>query len=259
MAKERFRDRRGLLITTDIVLAIVDAVLIIVVISGGIGFGGFAGAGDQAPAQSEAQEEPQETANESTEAAARDEAPPAEQEATADQEEPEPQEETSPERAPRPDERRTQRVYTVTRGDTFFGLTARIWEDSHLWPDLYNLNRDNFSNPDLILPGQQVSIYPSLKDDGRLSDVERSHLMDAYIQTYRRYRSLGNEWLDRAARSGDRYPRRQGRIFIDKAQWLLYSGLRYSQSYLERYSDSINAEDAAVVDSYVERFGYPEP
>jgi hypothetical protein len=259
MAKRRFRDRRGLLITTDIILAIVDAVLIVVVISGGFG-AGFGDAGDRTVTQAASEQDAAED-----EAAAAEQEPPSrpDEETDGDQAmeedetaEPEPARE-APE--PRPDERRPERVYTVTRGDTFFGLVARVWEDSHLWPDLYSLNQEDFRNPDLILPGQQVRVYPSLKADGRLSEVERSHLMAAYIETYRRYRSLGEEWLARAEDTGDAYLRRQGRGFIDKAQWLLYSGLRYSQTYLEQHGDTVDPRDLAVVESYVERFGYPEP
>ncbi|MFW5729906.1 MAG: hypothetical protein ACOCYG_09630, partial [Spirochaetota bacterium] len=161
--------------------------------------------------------------------------------------------------SPPPGERKAQRRYTVTRGDTFFGLTGRIWDDRHLWPDLYMLNRSEFPNPDLILPGETVRVYPSLKEDGTLTDAELAVLLEAYVETYRRYRRIGEEALRRGRETGSRYEIQRGRLYVNKGQWLLYSGLRYSRDLLDRYAARIEDGDLRVVRQYVERFGYVDP
>ena len=190
MAKEGSGGRQRLLLVTDIVLAIVDIALIVVVLSIGFDFG-------------RSEREPVTVAVE--EEAEQDGESPAADAAT----EPEPEPARARGRAREPDEapaeRRVQRVYNVTKGDTFFGLTSRVWEDQHLWPDLYVLNKERFENPDLILPGERVEIYPSLKADGRLTDTELSVLMDAYVETYKRYRALGEEAFASARDSNDAY------------------------------------------------------
>ncbi|NBC30402.1 MAG: hypothetical protein GVY29_10495 [Spirochaetes bacterium] len=240
MAKEGSGGRQRLLLVTDIVLAIVDIALIVVVLSIGFDFGRSdrepvtVAVEEEAPAPDAAAEPAEESTEEPAEAP-RDRATPA-------------------------PERRVQRVYNVSRGDTFFGLASRVWDDQHLWPDLYVLNKERFENPDLILPGQRVDIYPSLKADGRLSDSELSVLMDAYVETYQRYRALGEEALASGRDSNDAYLLQRSRLYINKAQWLLYSGLRYSRDLLETHAGEIDDRDIRVVREYVDRFGYlPDP
>ena len=244
MAKEGSGGRQRLLLVTDIVLAIVDIALIVVVLSIGFDFG-------------RSEREPVTVAVE--EEAERDGESPAADAATEPEPEPEPAAEPD-DQGTSPAERRVQRVYNVTKGDTFFGLTSRVWEDQHMWPDLYVLNQERFENPDLILPGERVEIYPSLTADGRLTDTELSVLMDAYVETYKRYRALGEEAFASARDSNDAYLLERSQLYINKAQWLLYSGLRYSRDLLDTHSDQIDDRDMRVVREYVDRFGYlPAP
>jgi len=246
MAKEGSGGRQRLLLVTDIVLAIVDIALIVVVLSIGFDFG----RSEREPVTLAVEEE-----------AERDGESPAADAATEPEPEPEPEPAAQPDdQGTSPAERRVQRVYNVTKGDTFFGLTSRVWEDQHLWPDLYVLNKERFENPDLILPGERVEIYPSLKADGRLTDTELSVLMDAYVETYKRYRALGEEAFASARDSNDAYLLERSQLYINKAQWLLYSGLRYSRDLLDTHSDQIDDRDMRVVREYVDRFGYlPAP
>ncbi len=269
MAQEGSPQRRRVLLITDIVLAIVDVALIIVVLS--VGFDFPLGGREDGPEDGRAPQVAEE---------ARDEAPPEEpvedaattqetdgdesameegpgEEAAQTAEEPVATQERA--QSPPPDAREVRRRYTVTEGDTFFGLAGRIWEDQHLWPDLYTLNRDGFPNPDLILPGETVDIYPSLKADGTLTDAELAALLEAYVDTYRRYRRIGEEALSRGRESGSQYQIQRGRLYVNKAQWLLYSGLRYSRDLLDRYAAEIDEGDLRAVRQYVERFGYVDP
>lgn len=268
MAQEGSPQRRRVLLITDIVLAIVDVALIIVVLSVGFDFplGGRADGREDAPAPQVAEEARDEAPSEEPaedaatpqetdrEGAAMEEAP--DEEAAEPEEEPAAMQEPA---EPPPSAREVERRYTVTEGDTFFGLAGRIWEDQHLWPDLYTLNRDGFPNPDLILPGETVNIYPSLKADGSLTEPELAVLLEAYVDTYRRYRRIGEGALSRGRETGSQYQIQRGRLYVNKAQWLLYSGLRYSRDLLDRYAAEIDEGDLRAVRQYVERFGYVDP
>ena len=73
------------------------------------------------------------------------------------QQQAEPQQ-TQPEREP-------DRSYTVSRGDTLWGISASSvgYNDPYQWPLIYRENAEKIEDPDLIYPGQEFMIeaYPS--------------------------------------------------------------------------------------------------
>lgn len=150
------------------------------------------------------------------------------------------------------------RQYEVERTDTFYTLTGRVWEDEHLWPDLYILNRPDFPDPDFIAEGSTIAIFEELGENGELSDRELATLLDAYIRTYAVYRELGEKSLERARQTDSSWHYQLGRVRINKAHWLLYSGLRFYRDLLEDYGDRIQDRDERVVRQFIARFGYPE-
>jgi len=78
-------------------------------------------------------------------------------------------------------------------------------------------------------------------------------------ETYKVYRSLGEAALSRGRATGNNWLIQLGRIRINKAHWLLYSGLRFDHQLLETYAGQIQDRDARVVRDYVKRFGYVDP
>jgi nucleoid-associated protein YgaU len=48
--------------------------------------------------------------------------------------------------------------YTVQPGDTLSGIAQARYGNASLWPRLFEANRDQIDNPDLIFPGQVLRI-----------------------------------------------------------------------------------------------------
>lgn len=53
------------------------------------------------------------------------------------------------------------RTYTVQAGDSLSKIAKREYGDASKWKAIYEANRDKISNPDLIHPGQSLTIPPN--------------------------------------------------------------------------------------------------
>ncbi len=179
--------------------------------------------------------------------------------------EPEPQLLPDPEAEPEPEPpavrdpgaREAEFTHYVRWGDTFYTLARRYWDDEHLWPDLWSLNKERFPDPDFIAERDVVAIYPRLAPDGEFQDAELDRLFEAYLEAYRAYQHVGDELLLEGRRTSRAWQRKLGRMKRDKSRWLLYSALRFDESYLDRYKAKIDSQDLAIVHDYIARFGIP--
>ena len=50
------------------------------------------------------------------------------------------------------------RTYTVVAGDSLSKIAKREYGDASKWPAIYEANRDQIKNPDLIQPGQVLTL-----------------------------------------------------------------------------------------------------
>ena len=85
------------------------------------------------------------------------------------------------------------RTYVVEPGDTLFGIAAEQLGDGNRWPQIFALNRDQIGNPDLIFPGQVLT----LPDESSSGPVPRVHTVqrgDTLSKIARRELGDGNRW-----------------------------------------------------------------
>ncbi len=54
-----------------------------------------------------------------------------------------------------------KRTYTVVPGDSLSKIAKRELGDANKWNAIYEANRDKISNPDLIHPGQVLTLPPN--------------------------------------------------------------------------------------------------
>jgi len=60
--------------------------------------------------------------------------------------------------APSPGGTATSRTYTVKKGDSLSKIAKHIYGDAGEWRKIFEANRDQIQDPDLIEPGQQLKI-----------------------------------------------------------------------------------------------------
>jgi nucleoid-associated protein YgaU len=48
--------------------------------------------------------------------------------------------------------------YTVVAGDSLSKIAKRVYGDANQWRRIFDANRDQIENPDLIHPGQKLKI-----------------------------------------------------------------------------------------------------
>jgi len=54
-------------------------------------------------------------------------------------------------------------TYTVVSGDTLSKIAKHFYGNANRWHDIFDANRDQISNPDLIKPGQVLKIPTGAK------------------------------------------------------------------------------------------------
>ena len=52
----------------------------------------------------------------------------------------------------------TMQTYTVVKGDSLSKIAKRVYGKASLWPKIYDANRDQIKDPDLIFPGQLLRL-----------------------------------------------------------------------------------------------------
>ena len=65
---------------------------------------------------------------------------------------------TAPERAPAEPASTSARSYTVKKGDTLSKIAGQEYGDASAWKRIFEANRDKIKDPDLIHPGQELTI-----------------------------------------------------------------------------------------------------
>ncbi len=52
---------------------------------------------------------------------------------------------------------KSRETYQVTKGDTLYGISARLFGDGNYWPKIWALNNQRILNPHLIQPGKMIA------------------------------------------------------------------------------------------------------
>lgn len=148
-------------------------------------------------------------------------------------------------------------TYQVEETDSLFDIAGAVWGDPHLWPLIYVANEEQVVDPDYLRPGQQIQVPRWVTLSSGLTSSQRRELSAAHVEAHQMYKELGSAAIGLGAGQPEWWLRSLGRERANKAEWVLYSGLRYNEDLLSDFEDQIASADRARVQSYVERFGLP--
>lgn len=148
-------------------------------------------------------------------------------------------------------------IYEVEQTDSLFDIAGEIWGDPHLWPLIYVANEETVVDPDYLRPGQQIQVPRWVTVSSGLTRSQREELSAAHVDAHQMYKELGSAAIGLGAGQPDWWLRSLGRERANKAEWVLYSGLRYNEDLLADFEDQIAPADRSRVQNYVERFGLP--
>lgn len=75
-------------------------------------------------------------------------------------------------------------MYTVVKGDCLWYIARRkeFYGNGFAWPKIYQANRDQIKNPDLIYPNQSFKIPPLTEDEKSKYDKLRANYKPAPVQ-----------------------------------------------------------------------------
>jgi hypothetical protein len=129
--------------------------------------------------------------------------------------------------------------HTVEWGECFSLITGDYWGDMFLWPDLYMLNDMKSGDPDLIYPNEVIEIFNRLGQGDTYTGRERETILQAYIDVYRIYKSLGDK--------------------KNNSAWsVLWCAAKYDENFLTNYGDQIDPADRAMAQKYINEKGIIE-
>ena len=57
-----------------------------------------------------------------------------------------------------PQSKAADREYTIKSGDSLSKIAKQVYGDASAWQKIYNANKDQIKNPDMIFPGQKIKI-----------------------------------------------------------------------------------------------------
>ena len=95
-------------------------------------------------------------------------------------------------------------VHTVVKKDTLWWISDKWYKDPVLWPSIYEINKAEIKDPDLIFPGQKFDIPALAGTYANLSPDDKSLLAQGYLEAYRVYKEKGRKDAEDYKRTGDK-------------------------------------------------------
>lgn len=119
-----------------------------------------------------------------------------------------------------PDTAAPVETITVAAGQTLWGLADNAYENPYLWPWIYDTNRPEIEDPDIIYAGQSLDIPQKRGQNNQLSNNDSLQVALGYVETYLWYKENN----------------------LENARFYLYAAKKYHNRVFE-YTDATFDED----------------
>lgn len=111
--------------------------------------------------------------------------------------------------------------HTVERGETLWALADDNYDNPRHWPWIYDENKSDIANPNLILAGQELEIPQPESSENGFSKNDSLLVAIGYVETYRWYKN--ND--------------------LDKAKYYLYAAKKFNSEILEHVDIEVDESD----------------
>jgi LysM repeat protein len=96
-------------------------------------------------------------------------------------------------------------VHTVIPRDTLWWISDKWYKDPVLWPAIFEINKAQIKDPDLIYSGQKFDIPFLNTPQNKLSAQDNTLLAQGYLEAYRVYKAKGKSGAEAYRSLGNKY------------------------------------------------------
>jgi hypothetical protein len=119
-------------------------------------------------------------------------------------------------------------MHLVSEGDNLWGLSENYYWDPFLWPNIYRVNTDVLSDPDVLEPDELLTIPILHGRSESLTPEDRRNLAEGYFKVFEFYRTAKTHL----------------------APYALWAAVKFDQTILENYGHLITADEMAFLDAH---------
>lgn len=118
--------------------------------------------------------------------------------------------------------------HRVANGDNLWQISGRYYVDPFLWPNIYRVNTDVVSNPDVLEPHETLALPVLHGPHDQLTPADRRNLAEGYFLVFDYYRQTQKHL----------------------APFALWAAVRYDPTILETRRDAITASELAFLKAH---------
>lgn len=119
--------------------------------------------------------------------------------------------------------------HRVVAGDNLWNISGYYYLDPFLWPNIYRVNTETVTNPDILEPAQLLALPELYGHPRKLTPEDRRNLAAGYFQVFNYYRKSADKHL---------------------APFALWAAVKFDPTLLETHRDQITADELAFLDAH---------
>lgn len=119
--------------------------------------------------------------------------------------------------------------HLVVAGDNLWNISGHYYLDPFLWPNIYRVNTETITNPDILKPAQLLALPELYGHPRKLTPEDRRNLAAGYFQVFNYYRKSADKHL---------------------APFALWAAVKFDPTLLETHRDQITADELAFLDAH---------